>query len=176
MELTVIGIDPGSRLTGWGVISERSGVLRLVECGVIRTPSGAETAFSARLARIYLDLAAVVARHAPSEAAMEQIFTAKNVASAIKLGQARGAAAAACASGGVPVSDYEPTLVKQTLVGTGRADKSQVAFMARRLLGIRDGQWNPAWTQDVSDALAVGICHLTLRRFRALEGGRRRGA
>lgn len=162
--LTVIGIDPGSQRTGWGVIREASGVLTLVDCGIIRTVSGGDTAFSVRLARIFAELAAVVRRHSPTEAAIEQVFTAKNAASALKLGQARGVAVAACAACGVPVSDYAPTLVKKALVGTGRAEKEQVAFMVRRLLNVR----GEGWALDTSDALAVGICHLTMRRFAAL--------
>lgn len=162
--LTVIGIDPGSQRTGWGIIREASGVLRLVDCGIIRTASGGNAVFSARLARIFSELAAVVRRHAPDEAAVEQVFTARNAASALKLGQARGVAVAACAACGVPVSDYAPTLVKKALVGTGRAEKEQVAFMVRRLLNVR----GEGWALDTSDALAVGICHLTMRRFAAL--------
>lgn len=161
--VTVIGIDPGSQRTGWGVVSEASGVLRLVDCGVVRT-AGAGKEFSDRLARIYHDLAAVLARCKPDEAAIEQIFTAKNAASALKLGQARGVAVAACAALGIRISDYEPTLVKKSLVGTGRAEKEQVAFMVRRLLNIKEARW----ALDTSDALAVAVCHLSMRRFAAL--------
>lgn len=196
MTITVIGIDPGSRRTGWGVVRETSGVLSLVDCGVIRSESAAgvrraggarpgsarghaapgapaarvESDFSLRLAHIYHELTTVLARHRPDEGALEQVFTARNAASALKLGQARGVAVAACASAGLPVSDYEPTLVKQSLVGTGRAEKEQVAFMVRRLLNIRadsQGRW-PLDVLDVTDALAVAICHLGMRRLAAL--------
>jgi len=108
----------------------------------------------------------VIARHMPQEAAVEQIFTAQNVASALKLGQARGVAVAACAAKDLPVSDYEPTLVKKSLVGTGRAEKDQVAFMVRRMLNMREGKL----ALDTTDALAVAICHLTMRRFVKLVG------
>lgn len=161
--VTVIGIDPGSRVLGWGVVREVSGVLHLVDCGVVRAVAPAETAFSARLAHIYRELAAVIGRLAPDEAAVEQVFTAKNAASALKLGQARGAAVAACAAHGLDVSDYEPRLVKKSLVGTGGADKEQVSFMVGRLLNTRAD-----WALDTSDALAVAICHLTMRRFARL--------
>ena len=127
--LVVLGVDPGSQRTGWGIIAEQSGVLRLVDCGIIRTTSGGEKEFSRRLAVIYRQLADVVGRYRPQEATIEQVFTARNAASALKLGQARGVAVAACAAHGVPVSDYEPTLVKKSVVGTGRAEKEQVAFM-----------------------------------------------
>ena len=178
--ITVIGIDPGSQRTGWGVVREVSGVLSLVECGVVRTASGRggqeetpgapESDFSRRLARIYHELAAILGRHRPDQAAMEQVFTAKNAASALKLGQARGAAVAACAAAGLDVADYAPTLVKKSLVGTGRAEKEQVAFMVRRLLNVRS-EAAAKWPLDASDALAVAICHLGMRRFAALSGG-----
>ena len=93
--ITVIGIDPGSRITGWGVVQEVSGVLRLVDCGAIHTVSKADTPFSQRLACIYRELSGVIGRLQPQEGAVEQIFTAKNAASALKLGQARGVAVAA---------------------------------------------------------------------------------
>lgn len=172
--VTVIGIDPGSQVTGWGIVREISGVLHLVDCGAVRTTSlrvagaggtakGELAEFSARLAHIYQELAQIVARHNPDEAAIEQVFTAKNAATALKLGQARGVAVAACASCHITVSDYAPTLVKKTLVGVGRAEKSQVAFMVGRLLNTK-----AEWPLDTSDALAVAICHLTLRRYAAL--------
>lgn len=90
--LVVLGVDPGSQRTGWGIIAEQSGVLRLVDCGIIRTTSSGEKEFSQRLAVIYRQLADVVGRYRPHEAAIEQVFTAKNAASALKLGQARGVA------------------------------------------------------------------------------------
>lgn len=167
--VTVIGIDPGSRLMGWGVVSDRSGVLHLEGCGVIRGAQGADTGFSARLARIYTELNRIIAQYRPTEAAIEQVFTARNAATALKLGQARGVAVAACAAHGISVGDYPPSLVKKTLVGTGSAAKEQVAFMIRRLLNLRDNQWNPRWTLDTSDALGIAICHLTMRRFAALQ-------
>ncbi|MGE9984366.1 crossover junction endodeoxyribonuclease RuvC [Desulfovibrio sp. SGI.169] len=161
--VTVIGIDPGSQRTGWGVVREISGVLHLVDCGVVRTaPAGKE--FSDRLARIYHELTRALSRCKPDEAAIEQVFTAKNATSALKLGQARGVAVAACAACGLRISDYEPTLVKKTLVGTGRAEKEQVAFMVKRLLNAREADW----ALDTSDALAVAVCHLTMRRFAVL--------
>ena len=144
--LVVLGVDPGSQRTGWGIIAEQSGVLRLVDCGIIRTTSGGEKEFSRQLAD-------VVGRYRPQEAAIEQVFTARNAASALKLGQARGVAVAACAAHGVPVSDYEPTLVKKSVVGTGRAEKEQVAFMVRRLLNVR----GEGWALDTTDALAVAL-------------------
>lgn len=160
--VTVIGIDPGSQRTGWGVVREESGVLRLVECGMVRTAAGGAS-FSERLARIYHELSAVLARLEPQEAAIEQVFTARNAASALKLGQARGAAVAACAARGLAVRDYEPTVIKKALVGTGRAEKEQVAFMVGRLLNMRTA----GLPLDATDALGAALCHLTMRRFAA---------
>lgn len=159
---TVLGIDPGSRCLGWGIVREVSGVLSLVACGTVR-PKGED--FSSRLGHLFLELSALVALHAPTEAAIETVFTQKNVVSALKLGQARGVAVAACAAHGVPVADYEPTLVKKTLVGVGRAEKTQVGFMVGRILGVR-----PDWAVDTGDALAIAICHLNMRRMRRLTG------
>ena len=161
--VTVIVIDPGSQNTGWGVVRESSGVLQLVDCGVVRSTAKGAT-FSERLARIYHEISQMVARLQPQEAAIEQVFTAQNAVSALKLGQARGAAVAACAAHNIPVFDYAPTLVKKSLVGTGRAEKEQTAFMVQRLLNVR----NAHWALDTSDALAVAICHLTSRRLNAI--------
>lgn len=162
MRNTIIGIDPGSQKMGWGVIEEKSGVLRLVDCGIIR-PKTKE--FSERLGEIFMDLQSVLQKYQPAEAAIENVFTCKNALSALKLGQARGIAVGACASVGIPVRDYEPTLVKKSLTGNGRAEKSQVSFMVGRILGVKE-----SWGEDAGDALAVGICHLNMRRFNNLAG------
>lgn len=158
--LTVLGIDPGSQCLGWGLVCERSGVLSLAACGTVR-PKG--EAFSDRLGSLFIALSAIVAEHRPDEAAVEQVFTHKNVISALKLGQARGVAVAACAAHGVPVCDYEPALIKKNLVGSGRAEKTQVAFMVGQVLGVRAD-----WPPDTSDALACAICHLNMRRLHRL--------
>ncbi|WP_346665971.1 crossover junction endodeoxyribonuclease RuvC [uncultured Mailhella sp.] len=160
--VTALGIDPGSNITGWGVVRESSGRLELVANGVLRVKG---SSFSERLAFIFHGLHDIIEEYRPQEAGVEQVFTAKNIMSAIKLAQARGAAVAACASFHLPVQDYEPTLVKKTLAGTGRAEKEQVAFMVARLLG-RTHIEGPL---DTTDALAIAVCHLTLRRFRRLE-------
>ncbi len=158
--VTVLGIDPGSQCLGWGVVREVSGVARLVECGTIR-PRAEE--FEQRLGQIFHGLAAVIARLAPDEAAVENVFVQKNALSALKLGQARGAAIAACAAANIPVAGYEPAVVKKNLVGTGQAEKGQVGFMVGRILGIK-----PDWPVDAGDALGCAICHLNMRRLRRL--------
>lgn len=171
--VTVIGIDPGSRFTGWGLVREQSGVLHLIACGLINALGAGRQkktmcrsdSFSCRLAHIYQELSAVLKKHSPQEAAIEQVFTAHNPASALKLGQARGVAVAACAENGIPISDYEPTVVKKSLVGTGRADKDQVAFMVNRLLNLKAGEW----PLDVTDAIGVAICHINSRHLAIFE-------
>ncbi len=162
--VVVLGLDPGSQVTGYGVVRESSGKAELVAVGTIRTPSGGDMA--GRLGVIYSRVAEVVAAHRPMEAAIESVFVAKNTGSALKLGQARGAAMAACAVAGLTVADYSPAQVKKSLVGAGRAEKQQVAFMVAQILGVK----KPDWALDASDALAVAICHLNERRARKLTG------
>ena len=161
--VTVLGIDPGSRCMGWGMIRETSGVVTLIDCGTVRAT---EKDMAARLGKMFHGLSGIIAESVPDVVAMEDVFTAKNPASALKLGQARGAAIAACASHGLRVHGYPPTQVKQALVGTGRAGKEQVAFMVAQVLGVK----KPNWALDTSDALAVALCHLNMRRFAALAG------
>ena len=162
--VVVLGLDPGSRNTGWGFVREQSGVLSLIDAGVIRVQSLGD--MDVRLGAIFEALSGLLASHKPDEAAMEDVFVSKNVSSALKLGQARGAAMACCAVSGVRVHAYEPTVVKKSLVGVGRAEKSQVAFMVAQVLGCRK-----PLAEDASDALAVAVCHLNQRRFKRLSEG-----
>ncbi|MGE4554471.1 MAG: crossover junction endodeoxyribonuclease RuvC [Desulfovibrionaceae bacterium] len=164
MDLVVLGLDPGSRHTGFGLVRESSGRAELLEAGVINAP--AKRPMPERLGLIFRGVAALVEKYRPAEAAIESVFVSKSVSSALKLGQARGAALAACALGGLDVAEYAPTLVKKSVVGAGRAEKAQVAFMMARILGVK----NPAWAEDASDALAVAVCHLNQRRMRKLAG------
>ena len=161
-EIIVLGLDPGSNVTGYGIVAERSGQVRLLEAGTIRTRQADEAA--ARLATIFSQVSGLIESFHPHEVAIENVFVAHNVASALKLGQARGAALAACGTHNLLVSGYEPTKVKKSLVGVGRAEKEQVAFMVAQILG----QKNPKWAKDASDALAIAICHLNARRFNRL--------
>ncbi len=154
---TILGLDPGSRTTGYGLVAEHSGELYLIETGTIRP--NPNQCLSDKLSFIYSKLSTIIERFHPQEAAVEDVFVANNSASALKLGQARGAVLVACANQDLPVFTYEPTLVKKTVVGVGRAKKEQVAFMVRQLLNVKDN-----WAQDCSDALAVAICHLNTCR------------
>jgi crossover junction endodeoxyribonuclease RuvC len=158
-ERIILGVDPGSRCMGYGLVRERSGVLSLVEAGVVRPD---EEAMSMRLGLMFSRIGELLRVHGPQCVAVENVFFARNSASALKLGQARGAVLAACGVHGVEVFGYEPTLVKKSLVGAGRAEKSQVSFMVGQLLGVK-----PDWAEDAGDALALAICHLNHSRFLA---------
>lgn len=164
-DLIVLGLDPGSRITGYGFVRECSGVLHLEAAGVVRT--GSETDFCRRLGVIFSAIAKLIDQYRPVEAAVENVFVSKNAGTALKLGQARGAALAACAVAGLPVFAYAPTAIKQSLVGTGRAEKSQVAFMVGRVLSCRE-----TFAVDATDALAAAVCHCNQRRLNRLCGAR----
>lgn len=158
--LLVLGLDPGSRATGYGLVQSQGSRLKLVDAGVIRPP--AKAGLAQRLAAIYEGVAKVIAANGPQQAAVEGVFTAKNARSAMVLGQARGAAILAPALAGIAVFEYPPTTVKKSLVGVGRAGKEQVRAMVAALLKapLPGGL-------DASDALAVAICHLHSRNLSA---------
>jgi crossover junction endodeoxyribonuclease RuvC len=147
----ILGIDPGSRITGWGVIESDGQRSRHLQSGHIRTGNGA---FTDRLGEIFAALNSVVAELRPEEAAVEQVFMAHNAASALKLGQARGAAIAAVVHRAVPVFEYSARAVKLAATGTGGAAKEQVEHMVRLMLSLRD-----ELQADQADALAVALCH-----------------
>ena len=150
--IRVLGIDPGSRTTGYGLIEAQRGSLQYVASGCVRT-SGEDMA--RRLAEIYRGLGSVIAEHAPDEVAIEQVFVAKNPQSAIKLGQARGVAIAASVAQELPIHEYAARRVKQAVVGTGKANKAQVQHMVCALLGL-----SGVPREDAADALAIAICHV----------------
>jgi crossover junction endodeoxyribonuclease RuvC len=150
----VFGIDPGSDRTGYGCIDSESGRHRLVLCGAIKC-SAADT-FPNKLAAIHRTLSDVIAECRPECVAIENLFHATNVRSALKLGHARGVAMLAAVQAGLPVIEYTPAEIKLAVVGYGRAEKAQVGFMVKLLLGL-DEVPSP---HDAADALAVAICHL----------------
>ena len=150
--MRIIGIDPGSRITGYGIIEKNGPRLGYVTCGTIRTLQ--EKDFSRRLLVIFDGLAEVMARYQPEVAAVEDLFVAHNPRSALKLGQARGSAVVAAMKQGLLVYDYTPRMVKQAVAGYGQASKEQVQHMVQALLEL-----SGAPSQDASDALAVAICH-----------------
>lgn len=149
--LRILGIDPGLRVTGFGVIDKRGATLRYVTSGCIRTPGGE---LPERLAAILDGLAQVIAEHRPAQAAIERVFVNVNPSSTLALGQARGAAISALVLKRLPVSEYTALQVKQAVVGTGHARKEQVQSMVRRLLQLPGEP-----SADAADALACAICH-----------------
>jgi crossover junction endodeoxyribonuclease RuvC len=165
--MRVLGIDCGGECTGYGVVEmQPTGKLHCMSCGGIKL-SPRET-LSRRLSRIYMQLGAVISEHQPDEVAIEDVFYALNVKSALKLGQVRGVAMLAAASAGLEVAEYSPLTIKSSVVGYGRAEKQQVQLMVTRLLELPA----PPEPMDASDALAIAICHLhtvgTLLRQRAV--------
>jgi crossover junction endodeoxyribonuclease RuvC len=156
-KVLVLGIDPGSIVTGFGLVEQDEGHMRLVAWSSVRTSSKAPLA--ERLSRIYAETVRVIDEHRPDEVAVENVFQAKNVRSALKLGHARGVTLLAAAQAELPISEYAPREVKQSVVGTGSATKLQVASMVERLLGL-SGQ---KLLEDESDAVAVAICHFHKR-------------
>jgi len=150
--MIILGIDPGSRITGYGLISKEGNRLVHVDNGAIFTDSAKE--FPQRLEKIFTGLSAIIAQYRPEVVAVENVFVAKNAASALKLGQARGAAIVAAVSVGLIVHEYTAMQVKQAVVGTGRAEKGQVQQMIKALLKLPE-----IAQEDASDALAVAICH-----------------
>lgn len=153
--MLVIGIDPGTATTGYGLIQEeRDGRLAAVAYGVITTPAG--EALPHRLLQLHQQLSALVARHRPESGAVESLFFQRNVKTAMAVAQGRGVAMLALAQAGIPVSEYSPLQVKQSVVGYGGADKVQMQHMVRTLLGL-EAIPRP---DDAADALAVAICHL----------------
>ena len=158
-ETVVLGIDPGTATMGYAVVADPgNGQLRLIEHGAITTSPREE--IGARLHRIYLGVADVVGRHAPSELAVEKLFFARNATSALAVGHARGVAILAAAQLALPVREYTPAEIKQNVAHYGNARKEQIQEMVRILLGL------PAVLQpdDAADAAAVAICHLHTRR------------
>lgn len=160
----ILGIDPGFRLTGYGIVDSNGQESRLVASGVIPAHRGDGTA--ARLNIIHSEVAQLVAEHGPAEMAVESVFVHKNAQSALKLGQAR--AAAICASFGyeVAVFEYAPREIKQAIVGKGSAGKEQVAHMVQVLLGLRD-----ELQADEADALGIALCHAHQRTVNNLLAG-----
>jgi crossover junction endodeoxyribonuclease RuvC len=151
----ILGIDPGSVVMGYAVIDQGHGQLAYVASGCLRLPSGS---LPRRLHSIYDEIGQLIRLHKPDEAAVEEVFVSQNVASAIKLGHARGAAICAIAAAGLEVHEYTPAVIKQSVVGSGRAEKVQVQHMVKLLLNLQG-----RLQADAADALAVAICHANSR-------------
>ena len=152
--MIVLGIDPGTAITGYGFIREENGSLQVVAYGAITTPAG--WTLPQRLVRLYRELSDLIALHRPASAAVEQLFFSRNVRTALAVGQARGVTLLALAQAGVPIDEYTPLQVKQAVTGYGRADKQQIQEMVRILMGLPE----IPRPDDAADALAIAICHL----------------
>jgi crossover junction endodeoxyribonuclease RuvC len=163
----IFGIDPGSERTGYGCVEQSGSRHQLVACGSLSAPASAT--FPERLQHIHNGLCALLAQHRPDGVAVESIFHARNVRSALKLGHARGVALLAASEAGLCVYEYAPAEVKRAVVGYGRAEKPQIQQMVKLLLGL-DTTPSP---HDVADALAVAICHLNSSTGTAAEAIRR---
>lgn len=167
--MIILGIDPGSRLCGYGVIAVDGSRLEQLDCGVIQV---AALPFSERLQRIFDELSRVIALYNPQVAAIEEVFVGKSASSALKLGQARGAAMVACSSHALEIHEYATRKVKQAVTGNGRADKAQMQHMIRILLKLT----RPPG-EDAADALSVAVCHAhtmhTLAKLAGVRGSRR---
>lgn len=157
----VLGIDPGTAITGFGLVREEEG-LALVEYGVITT--AADQPLPERLQVIYQGLSEVIRQHRPQQAAVEELFFSRNVRTALSVGHARGVALLALADAGLAIHEYKPLEIKQAITGYGGADKGQVQEMVRLLLNL-DRVPQP---DDAADAVAVAVCHIHSARMKAL--------
>lgn len=153
----ILGIDPGSRITGYGLIQESNRSIVYIDSGCIRTDP--EANLSGKLLQIYDGICELMERYAPAEVAIEQVFMHQNPNSALKLGHARGVAMVAAASHRIKIAEYSAREIKQTVVGYGAAQKSQVNHMVVSLLSLN----KPPQT-DAADALAIAICHSHMRK------------
>jgi len=160
----VFGIDPGSARTSYECVQSDESRHRMIACGAITIP--ATNAFPEKLRIIQVELGALLGRHRPDVVAIENLFHAANARSALKLGHARGVAMLAAVEAGVPIFEYTPAEVKQSVVGYGRAEKGQVQSMVQLLLGLAE----PPTPFDASDALAIAVCHLHRMNLHGAEG------
>lgn len=160
--IRIVGIDPGLRRTGWGVVEVEGNRLIFVGCGSVATDDRA--VLSERLLTIYDGLTRVLDEFRPDEAAVEATFVNKDASATLKLGQARGIAMLVPAKTGVSVAEYAPNLVKKTIVGTGHGDKTQIRMMIGVLLPKADPK-----THDAADALAIAVCHAHHRQSAAVR-------
>jgi crossover junction endodeoxyribonuclease RuvC len=158
--ILVLGIDPGTAVTGFGVVARgRGGAVSLVECGVIRTSAGEP--LPDRIREIYQEVAALIERHRPHAMAVEDVFQGKNARSALKLGHARGAILLAGALREIHIAEYSPSEIKKAVVGTGRATKDQVGFMVKQQLRLAE---EPA-PADAADGVAAALAHCLMGSF-----------
>lgn len=154
MSMLVLGIDPGTAATGYGLVSKEGDELTLVVYGTVNTPR--HMPLPQRLQTVYRELGEIISQHRPDAVAVERLFFSKNARTALSVGQAQGVALLAAAEAGVPTHEYTPLQVKQSVVGYGRATKAQVQQLVKMLLAL-DSVPQP---DDAADAIAVAVCHL----------------
>ena len=147
----ILGIDPGSRVTGYGVIRSHGNRLEFLDCGVVRVEMKSH---AERLHTIFKGISQVVEKHKPTEVAIEDVFVGRNASSALKLGQARGAAMVACLQYDIYMAEYSARSVKSSVTGSGSAEKQQVQHMVRAILSFTGDL-----TEDAADGLAIAVCH-----------------
>ena len=152
--MRVLGIDPGTAITGYAIVEEERGNLRLIDIGVINTP--AKTPLPLRLQQIYRGLQDIITEQQPEAAAVEQLFFSRNARTAMSVGHARGVTLLALADAALPIAEYTPMQIKQAVTGYGNAGKQQIQEMVRMLLNLRD----IPRPDDAADAAAVAICYL----------------
>ena len=157
--MRVLGIDPSSQATGYGLLESRGNEYRVVACGAIKPARKAD--LPRKLLEIKTGLDDLIGKHAPDEVAVENPFYAQNIKTALTLGQVRGAVLVAVAGHGLPLFEYSPLEIKKAVTGYGQADKGQVGLMIKTLLGIVSDDLD----EDTSDALACAFCHLNTRLF-----------
>lgn len=166
-DVLVLGIDPGSALTGYGLVRETGNKLTAIDYGCIRTSPS--QSLENRLQKIYQEIKNLIEKYRPDAFAVEELFFNKNVRTALTVGQARGVILLAGAEKGLPVNEYTPLQVKQAVVGYGRAEKSQIQFMVKTLLALAE----IPKPDDVADALAIAICHTHFYKSAQVMGGPR---
>ena len=161
--MIILGVDPGTAITGYGILHSDGDTLRMIAYGAITTP--ADWKMPQRLRHIYTELTVLIAKHQPTDAVVEKLFFSKNVRTALSVGQARGVALLAAAQAGLAIHEYTPLEIKQAVVGYGRAEKEQIQQMVRMLLQL-DHVPQP---DDAADALAIANCHAHSARFSDIQ-------
>ena len=162
-ERTILGIDPGLANTGWGIVAQRGSKLECLAYGCVSTPADMDLA--QRLAKIHDQISAVISRFEPTCVGIETVWFGQNITAAFATGQARGAALVACAHAGLDVGEFSPKQIKLAVVGAGGADKAQVQYMVKQLLGLEA----PPKPDHAADALAAAICYTTHEGFVSKE-------
>ena len=160
--MRILGIDPGLAIVGYGVIDSEKGVYRPVDCGVINTPK--ELSLPERLELIYKGMGELIDTFKPDQVAIEELFFTKNITTGITVAEARGVILLACKQSGLPMFEYTPNQIKQSLTGYGKADKKQIQFMITRLLGLKA----IPKPDDAADALAIALTHAQTTRMGGL--------